>query len=177
MKINQKGFNVVEALLTIIIISLIGFVGWFVFSATKTTKKLESSAKFSATPIQNSQAKQTNTAVDQLNSTKLPASNSSKSVEPSDAVKLQIQTVATAYLHRISRSTDTDTPNFKASEKTLTSEDGKFAIQYYCGVGECSQVWLKKVGNTWVPLGEGIEIYGTTLLQFNKDYDWPLNFF
>lgn len=53
-KINQKGFGAVEAILILVIIGLIGFVGWFVYNSNnKATDTLKNAA---APAVNNSQA-------------------------------------------------------------------------------------------------------------------------
>jgi hypothetical protein len=48
---NQKGFSAVEGLLIVIILGLLGFVGWYVHSAQSTTSKtLDNAAASSASP-------------------------------------------------------------------------------------------------------------------------------
>ena len=87
--------------------------------------------------------------------------------------KEQIQRVSTAYLHRFQVATQTDLSSFTSNEPTEIN--GKFAIQYYCGQGDCSQLWLKKIGGSWIVLGQGIDI-GPSIDSYYKDYGWPLGF-
>lgn len=88
--------------------------------------------------------------------------------------KEQIQRVATAWINRFKSGTPSDKPNFKPEAKTVIN--GNFAIQYHCGGYECSQIWLKKVGNTWSILGTGMGLDGEELTTYVNDYGWPASF-
>ena len=57
MKGNQKGFTAVEGLLILVIVGLIGFVGWFVYDSKNKSESNYNSAASTAT---NSVAKSTN---------------------------------------------------------------------------------------------------------------------
>lgn len=47
---NQQGFAIVEALLVVVIVGMIGFVGWYVYSAQKDTDKTLDAASKSQVP-------------------------------------------------------------------------------------------------------------------------------
>ncbi len=102
------------------------------------------------------------------------AASVAASVPAPETDQAHVQRVATAYIHRFKAVSQTDKPSFTANEKTVVN--GNFAIQYFCGPGECSQTWLKKVGNTWTPLGNGLGLDVDTLKLHVNDYGWPPNF-
>jgi prepilin-type N-terminal cleavage/methylation domain-containing protein len=60
MKINQKGFSVVEILIVIVVVGLLGVAGWFVYGHQKSTKQSSTTQAKSAT----SSSKETSTSVD-----------------------------------------------------------------------------------------------------------------
>ncbi len=96
------------------------------------------------------------------------------SVPAPETDQAHVQRVATAYRHTSKKAEQTDKPSFTATEKTVIN--GNFAIQYYYGPGECSQIWLKKVGNTWTVLGVGLSLAGSDLQKYINDYGWPAGF-
>src|SRR4051812_7327602 len=50
MKSNQKGFSAVEGLLILVVVCLIGFIGWYVWrTKSQTDKSLNTAASTSAT--------------------------------------------------------------------------------------------------------------------------------
>ncbi|HSX06495.1 MAG TPA: hypothetical protein VLG92_02140 [Candidatus Saccharimonadia bacterium] len=49
-KINQAGFSIVEAFLILIVVSILGFTGWYVYHAKQTSDKNYSATNSSTTP-------------------------------------------------------------------------------------------------------------------------------
>jgi uncharacterized protein HemX len=118
---------------------------------------------------------QVNKLEKQISNLKIAKTKVDSSVEKlSETDEQKIQRTATAYLHRFAKASQTDMPSFTTKEKTIVNSG--FAIQYYCGPGECSQMWLKKVGATWIVLNSGIELDNETIKTLNSDYGWPLGF-
>jgi len=97
---------------------------------------------------------------------------------PSTTDTSLVQTAATAWLRRGPNITITAPPSFRAIE--TTNIKGCFAIQNYCAPveGDCSSLALRKVDDTWIPIGSvGLgDIDENTLQGLNSDYGWPLDF-
>jgi len=52
MKLNQKGFSGVEALLIVVIVAIIGGVGYYVYQSQQETKKSQDNANKSSQEIE-----------------------------------------------------------------------------------------------------------------------------
>src|SRR4051812_2710121 len=59
---NQRGFSAVEAILILVIISILGFAGWFVYNAQKSTNKALDDTSASQSTVATQQTKQTQAA-------------------------------------------------------------------------------------------------------------------
>lgn len=146
MKKNQKGFGAIEGLLILVIVGLIGFVGWYVFHAkTDTDKSLSSAAASSAAT---SSTKQTTASSSQ------PKSNNAGNPSASD-----IQAAHAAMIADCQK-------NYPSDTCASSSQDDKTAPNFVEGsvganvpgedIADAAYVALAKdIGGKWTVIWSG----------------------
>ncbi len=145
MKNNQRGFGAIEGILIVVIIGVIGGVGWFVYqSKNKTTQSLDKSTQAQNEPQKTekeTEATQDNPSTQQINFVKF------SSVDPA------LQTAITASFKKQQANC---LPGTTSSETTadkdgiITHYDANSAAIVAVGCRGGSSHLFGKEGNTWV---------------------------
>lgn len=149
MKSSQKGFSVIEGLLLLVILGLLGFVGWYVYTSSNQTKETLNAADKST-----SQSAQTETKA------------KSQPIEQ-DLIIKAVAADCEAYLGNT------------ASDISVGKQQSTYAVvTLKCGNEKdgtpTSRAYLKKVNETWTIVVRGS---GTpTTSEDLKPFGFPVDF-
>ncbi|MCA9331085.1 prepilin-type N-terminal cleavage/methylation domain-containing protein [Candidatus Saccharibacteria bacterium] len=120
MKINKKGFSIVEVLLVLVIVGIVGFVGWYVWQARQSKATVQST-----TGTSNTQANTTSNNPLSLNSSKLPAGWNAEIEESSRVLVSNNDTKCLVDTLYTTDTAETNSPDTNHNKQTVDSIKSK----------------------------------------------------